>query len=442
MHASNSRSAAVDALVKIENGVLISAALDEALVAHKLNELDRALAAEIVYGSVRMQKTIDYVLNSISSIKINALEPLVRNILRTGAYQILYLDRVPVSAAVNEAVKLAPVKNRRKVSGYINAVLRNLVRKHRSIQFPDLDSDPVGHVAVKYSHPEWLVKRWLDRYGLENTIRFCQINNTSPELHLRVNTLRISLEKLRNSLVEQGIAAEKGRFAPDVLICSRMLSPAADASFEQGYYYIQNESSALVAHALAPRPGEIVYDLCAAPGGKATHLGQLMANQGQIIAVDQTRERIELIQENAARLGISIIKTLVGDARSLQLPTADRVLVDAPCSGLGVLRQRPDARWRRKEQDIDSLAKLQRQILENAATLVKPGGTLVYATCTTEPEENQDMIKWFLERYPHFSQSALPSWFPMSQSVGMTAILPFIHGIDGFFICKLQNNQS
>ena len=176
-----------------------------------------------------------------------------------------------------------------------------------------------------------------------------------------------------------------------------MLSPAADASFEQGYYYIQNESSALVAHALAPRPGEIVYDLCAAPGGKATHLGQLMVNQGQIIAVDQTRERIELIQENAARLGISIIKTLVGDARSLQLPTADRVLVDAPCSGLGVLRQRPDARWRRKEQDIDSLAKLQRQILENAATLVKPGGTLVYATCTTEPEENQDMIKWFLK---------------------------------------------
>lgn len=441
MQESNPRAAAVNALMRIEIGVAISNALDQALKAYRLNNLDRGLATEITYGTVRMQKAIDFALDSISRIRIDSLEPRVRAILRTGAYQILYLSRVPVSAAVNEAVKLASAGKHRKAGGYVNAVLRNLARKSESIKYPDPESDPVRHVAVKHSHPEWIVKRWLHRYGLENTVRFCQINNTSPEIHVRVNTLITSPETLGAHFVEQGALAEKGRFAPDVLVLGRSFSPAADPWLDRGYYYVQNESSALVAHALAPQPGETVYDLCAAPGGKTTHLAQLMDNRGRIIAVDQTDEKVAMIEENAARLRISIIEPMVGDAAVLKLPPADRVLVDAPCSGLGVLRHRPDARWRRRERDILSLAELQRRILANAAAMVKPGGTLVYATCTTEPEENEDTVRWFLKRHPGFILSPLPQWFPPSQHVGMLSILPFIHGIDGFFICKLQNNQ-
>ena len=441
MHKANPRSAAVDALVRIENRVFINKALDDVLSEYELSDLNRGLATEIVYGTVRMQKTIDYILDMISSIKTCDLNQQVRSILRAGAYQILYLDRVPVSAAVNEAVKLAPA-GKLKIRGYINAVLRNLARKHSSISFPDLESDPVSHIAVKHSHPEWLVARWLARYGPEATIKLCEVNNRTPELHLRVNTLKITCDELKALFAEQRIVVEEGRFAPDVLVANKALNPAGDPYFEDGYYYIQNEGSALVAHAVAPLAGETVYDMCAAPGGKATHLAQLMDNQGLIVAVDLNQERLGLILENAARLGISIIKTAEGDAQTIELPNADRVLVDAPCSGLGVLRHRPDARWRKKEQDIQALAKLQRQILANAATMVKPGGTLVYATCTTEPEENQEVIKWFLETHPHFSPSPLPSWFPVCKSVGMVAILPFIHGIDGFFICKMQNNQS
>jgi len=441
MQLSNPRAAAVDALLRIEKGVMISDALDDVLNAYHLSGLDRGLAVEIVYGTVRMQKAIDYALNTISRIKTDTMEPRIRSILRAGAYQILYLSRVPVSAAVNEAVKLVPARDRRRTGGYVNAVLRNLIRKLESIEFPDLSEDPVRHIAVKYSHPEWVIKRWLSRYGLEHTIRFCQINNTSPELHVRVNTLKVSTEQFQDYLAEQGLRAEKGRFAPDILYVSRPFNPAADPGFDQGWYYIQNESSAMVAHALAPVPGETVYDLCAAPGGKATHLAQLMQNRGRIIAVDQTEERVALIDENAARLGITIIKSLTGDAAAMKLPAADKVLVDAPCSGLGVLRHRPDARWRRREQDLHSLAELQRRIMANAAAMVKPGGTLVYSTCTTEPEENQEVIHWFLQTHPSFSLAALPAWFPQSECVGMLAILPFIHGIDGFFICKLQNNQ-
>lgn len=438
---TNPREAAVDALVNVELGAFISDALNQALADYRLSERDKALAVEIVYGTVRMKQALDYRLDAVSKRKMAALEPRMRSILRSGAYQLIYLDRIPPSAAVNESVKLIPRKQRQSAGGYVNAVLRNLIRKLDQIQFPSIESDPVSHIAVKYSHPEWIVERWVKRYGIANTVKFCQINNRSPQLQVRVNSLKTDLPQLQSYFASQGIQAAKARYAPDVLHCDRGIDPNSEPLFQAGHYYVQNESSALAAHAVDPQPGEVVYDLCAAPGGKTTHLAQLMQNQGQIVAVDQTEAKVSLVKENAARLGVSIIDVIIGDAASIELPRADRVLVDAPCSGLGVLRHKPDARWRKREQDINALSKLQREILTNAARLVKPGGTLVYSTCTTEPEENQEVIKWFLEKYPYFRPSALPTWFPASQNLGMVTILPFLYEIDGFFICKLVNSQ-
>lgn len=436
---SNPRAAAVEALVKIEGGLFIQDALNQVIIKYKLSKNNIALTTQIVYGTVRMQNLIDFYLNYLSKLKVEKLNPKVRCILRSGAYQIIYLDRIPVSAAVNESVKLSPSKNRRRISGYINAVLRNLVRNYQNIPLPELDSDPVEYISINYSHPKWMVSRWIKRYGVDNTISFCRINNKIPRVDVRVNTLKTSVEQLKNYFTAKNIDAMAVKYAPDVITLGTSSQIIEDPYFSAGYYYLQNESSALTAYAVNPKAGEVVYDLCAAPGGKSTHLAQLMNDQGKIAAVDQTEERVQLIRENALRLGISIIKSYVGDASELHALPADKVLVDAPCSGLGVLRQNPDIKWRRTEEDINDLVELQRKILNNAVSLVKPGGTLVYSTCTTEPEENENMIRWFLHKYPQFKLADLPNWFPFSDKRGMLSIIPFVHGIDGFFICKMEN---
>jgi len=437
---TNPRAAALTALLLVEKGTFISTALDQVLQEYMLSSLDAALATEILYGTVRMQKAIDHLLNQVSDRRLTELDPRVRQILRIGAYQLLYLDRIPASAAVNESVKLTPPgKNRRGVAGFINAVLRNLIRKRHQLTFPELEKDPVAHIATKYSHPEWMVSRWIKRYGIDHTIKLCQINNTTPKLQVRVNTLKTDRKQLQEHFTTQGITSIPGQYAPDVLTLAQGLNFNVDPLFQNGYYYVQNESSALVAHAVAPKPGDVVYDLCAAPGGKATHIAQLMKNQGKVVAIDRTAEKVALIKENAQRLGTTIVEAFVEDAQSVTLPLADKVLIDVPCSGLGVLRHKPDARWHKREQDITVLTKTQKQILLNAARLVKPGGILVYSTCTTEPEENQEMISWFLQQCPEFRLSSLPSWFPGSSQEGMATILPFLHEIDGFFICKMEN---
>lgn len=436
---NNPRAAAVDALTAVESGAFTAEAVNEVIKTYYLSERDARLATEIVYGSVRMRLTLDYYLNQISKKKVEKLDTRIRNILRTGAYQILFLDRIPPSAAVNESVKLVPRRNRDRSSGFVNAILRNLIRKQSQINFPNLKQDPVAHISTKYSHPGWMVKRWLNRYGIESTIKFCQINNTSPKTDLRVNTLKISSVELQEYFAKKDIILEPGKFASDVFSSKSGMQIINDPYFGAGYYYLQNESSVLVGHAVNPNPGDIIYDLCAAPGGKSTHLAQLLNNNGKIIAFDIDQERIKLIDENLTRLGITAVDVCLGDARNIRLDTVDKVLVDAPCSGLGVLRHKPDARWTKSEQEIFKLVTIQKQILTNAAKLVKPGGQLIYSTCSTEPEENQEIITWFLKTHQNFRLMNLPQWFPGDPNTGKVGILPFIHGIDGFFICKMEN---
>ncbi len=436
---TNPRAAAVEAVVNIEEGDFIQGALNSVISKYELKRIDIALVTEIVYGTVRMQKLIDYYLSHISKLELCRLEAYVRSILRVGAYQIIFLDRIPVSAAVNESVKLAPKKNNRKVRGFINGVLRNIVRKYKDISLPPINPDPIEHISIGYSHPRWMVTRWLKQFGIDNTIKLCQLNNARPLVGIRVNTIKTTLSDIIEYLARQNIPSETGKYAPDVVIAGASFPLVEDPYFLKGFFYLQSESSALVAHAVQPSQGQLIYDLCAAPGGKTTHLAQLMHNQGEIIALDQTESKIRLIKDNLKQQGISIVRTRVGDATSIKLPPADKVLIDAPCSGLGVLRQNPDIKWRRSLEDISELRLLQKRIMTNAANLVKPGGELIYSTCTIEPEENESLIHWFLTNNPKYKLKALPTWFPPGNNVGMLSILPFMHGIDGFFICKMVN---
>ncbi len=438
----NPRDAALNGLLLVERGAFISEALNSLLQEYQLNDKNVRLTTELLYGTVRMQATLDYLLNQISNRKMDSLSPIIRNILRLGSYQLVFLDRIPASAAVNESVKLTPKRNRKPIAGFINGVLRNLARKQDSLTLPDLTTDPTNHIATKYSYPQWMVTRWIERWGVQETVEFCRINNNPRETSLRVNTLKTSVEAVKQALEAKGIHVSLGQFAPDVLLVGPGLQILEDPLFAAGHYYIQNESSALVSHALAPKPGELIYDICSAPGGKSTHIGQLMGNLGDILSIDQTDSKLTLVRENAKRLGVRIIRTLAADATQLPaLPLADRVLVDAPCSGLGVLRHKPDIRWRKSENEIKKLPIIQRDILAQAAKLVKPSGILGYSTCTTEIEENQDIINWFLECHPNFRFFPLPGWFPNTPG-GMVEILPQHYNLDGFFICVLENYEN
>ncbi|NLY11562.1 MAG: 16S rRNA (cytosine(967)-C(5))-methyltransferase RsmB [Firmicutes bacterium] len=436
---TNSREAALQILQELETkGTFLSDALSQISGRANLSEKDQSLLMELTMGTVRMQNALDYYLDKVSKRPMISLLPVVRSILRLGAYQILYLDRIPVSAAVNESVKLAHKFVNRGVAGFINAVLRNLDRRKDSIDFPSWEKDPTTHIVYKHSHPRWLVEKWTEEFGIEETLNLCIANNQPSETTIRVNELKTTKEELRQHFLEKDVEVKDGRYVPDILVLNKGGVALHDPRFSAGHYYFQDESSAFIAHAMDPQPGDLIYDLCSAPGGKSTHMAQLMNNQGKIISIDQNPHRLEHVRENAIRLGITNIEIQVGDAMHLgEMAQADRVLVDAPCSGLGVIRHKPDVKWRKKPNEISDLVIIQRRILSEAQGLVKAGGTLVYSTCTITREENQDMVSWFLTEFPNFKLVDLPSWFPQSVDQYLQ-ILPHIHQIDGFFIAKFK----
>ena len=366
------------------------------------------------------------------------LETVVRNILRTGLYQLQFTDRIPPFAAVNEAVgiarDLAPA-----AAGLVNAILRNALRKKEAIAWPDMAKDPEKAIAVLHSHPPWLVRRLLASYGVEETVAICRTNNAIPPLALRVNSLKASREQVIAALAEEGITAEETLFSPDGIT---LASPAAalrkNACFRQGLIRIQDEASQLIARLVAPEPGERLLDLCAGSGGKTLHLAALMENRGSITAVDLHSARLRMLREEAERLGV----TIVGDADGRRRPhrsssfreTFDRVLLDAPCSGLGTLRRNPEIRWRIAPADINRCMKLQNLLLARAAEYVRPGGRLVYSVCTVTPEENEMVIGKFLKNHIDFkvvSPRTLPP--ALVDAGGFFRSAPHLHGTDGFF---------
>ncbi|TYO97374.1 16S rRNA (cytosine(967)-C(5))-methyltransferase RsmB [Desulfallas thermosapovorans] len=451
-HKANTREAALKVLLAVdEREAYANLALGSVLDKTSPGKLDRAFITELVYGTLRTQNTLDWALGHFLRRPLAGLSTVVRNILRLGAYQVMFMDRVPDSAAVNESVILARRYGHEGIVKFINGVLRNLVRGKERLNYPDPGKDPVQYIALRHSHPAWLVRKWLDDFGFEETEALCVANNQPAPNTVRVNTLKTSATELMERLKTLGVEAQRGRYAADCLHLHGFVSLGSLAPFQEGQLQAQDESSILVGQALRPLPGARVLDVASAPGGKATHLAQLMQNRGEIKALDVHRHKIKLIEENCRRLGVQIVQPVLADAR--QIPEeyrgwADYVLVDAPCSGLGVLRRRPDARWRKDEEQINSLTELQAQILESAAAALKPGGVLVYSTCTITREENLEQVERFLLKHPGYRPESLVEFLPASLDHGKTMsrgylqILPHVHGLDGFFMARLRKSGA
>ena len=452
MNNLTARGMAVQMLTRVE----VERAYANILLQNNIGKLtdsrDRQFVTLLVNGALKHRLTLDYALRRYLSKPMSVLPHEVRAILRIGAFQLLYVDKVPDAVAVNESVKLA--KGFPKYTGLVNVVLRKVMSTAWEFSWPDSKRETVRYLSVRYSHPEWMVQRWLKRWGLEETEALCLANNEPAHTWIRTNTLKISRENLRDRLIQEGLIVELGTQIPESLRIQNFGALDRLESFREGLFTVQDESSQLVAHVLNPKPGQRVLDACSAPGGKATHLAQMMQDQGEILAFDIHAHKLDLIQQLTQRLGISIIEPQLGDARDLpgvRLGSQQCVLVDAPCSGLGVLRRRADLRWQREEQDLKQFPFLQLAILERASSCVDVDGDLVYSTCTTEPEENFEVIKKFRSEHPKFEPVNLVEALPFAlenprdiqqAKKGMLQILPNRHGMDGFFLAKFRRTSQ
>jgi 16S rRNA (cytosine967-C5)-methyltransferase len=440
---SPARAAAVRVLEHVASRqAFADLALEAELHRRPLSERDTALATELVYGTLRWQRYLDWVLAPHSRRPLESLDPRPLVLLRLTAYQVVFLDRVPAFAAVNDAVSLARVRRTSGAPAFVNAVLRSFVRRGTAEREPAPPDDPLEALALRCSFPTWLAARWVRRYGPDAGEMLMRAMNERPSVTLRANTLKHGRDALAKRLrTEQHLASQPTRYAPEGLVVEHAGRPATWPTFADGLFAVQDEASMLVAHLVDPRPGEVIADACAAPGTKTTHLGQLMRNRGRILAFDPHPARLGLVEDSARRLGVDIIETLAGGVETLAVRFAeqcDAVLVDAPCSNLGVLRRNPEAKWRRQPSDLAASAARQREILTAAATMVKPGGRLVYATCSLEPEENEEVTRAFLDRRRDIRVDA-PASFPLAlEADGHLRCLPHRHGTDGFSAVRFE----
>ncbi|MEK4565379.1 16S rRNA (cytosine(967)-C(5))-methyltransferase RsmB [Alkalihalobacillus sp. FSL R5-0424] len=440
------RESALDVLLKIEKNQAYShLLLNETRKKAGLDRRDSALLTEIVYGTIQRKLTLDYYIKPLIKKDLAKLDTWVLVLLRLSVYQMVYLDRVPERAVVHEAVTIAKSLGHKGISGMVNGVLRSFQRTER----PSFNAikDPVERLSIQTSHPSWLLKRWIEQYGLEETEAMCMENLTPAPVSMRVNVVKTSREALLDQLAEEGIEARPAELTEDGIIIVKgavFESPA----YLSGLMTAQDESSMLVARALAPEEGMKVLDTCAAPGGKTTHLAERMNNQGEVLALDLHPQKVKLIKQQASRLELSIIEAQALDARKLVDHTEryDRVLVDAPCTGFGVLKRKPDIKWAKSEKDVQQIATIQKDILQAASTCVSIGGLLVYSTCTVDKDENEETVKAFLAENPQFSLDAslkdrLPKALDSDRFTdGMVTVLPQDHHSDGFFITALKRN--
>ena len=434
------RELAMQVLQKIHvESAYANVALAQTLRDTQLAERDRRFLTELVYGVTKVGESLDYMIGQYVA-DIRKAQPAIRELLRLGFYQIFVMDRVPPSAACNTAVELAKKHGRRGADSFVNGVLRAALRA------PERAALPTGRdaraLALRTWHPKWLVERWMRAYGYERTEELCRCNNTSAPLSVRVNTLRTNRPALMEQFMAAGAEVRASALAPEGILLRAHGALDELAPLRMGLAQVQDESSMLVAHVLGADPGMTVIDACAAPGGKTTHIAQRMENRGRILAFDIYEEKIRRIEQNARRLGISIIETQLRDAREIGAAyeaMADRVLVDAPCSGLGVLRRKPDARWKKSASDRKTLPPIQRAILRSAAQAVKHGGILVYSTCTMEECENAAVVRAFLETHADFVLEETGAFLPEQKTAErMVQIMPEPDGPDGFFIARMR----
>ncbi len=404
---------------------------------------ERAFLNALVYGVLRWRGRIDTIISHFSKIPLKKIEPGVLNALRMGVFQVERMDSVPVHAAVDTSVGLVKTLSGRRAAGFANGILRNVSRNMDRVRFPDAGKDPAPAFAARKSFPEWLVKRWLDRFGTEETGRLCDAINEIPPVTVRANSLTTGRSDLIGAPGFETIGAKKTLFSPvGIEIKGRSSSIFKSEAFKNGCFQVQDEAAQLVSYMLGPKPGHSVLDACAGLGGKTGHIAELMKNRGAILAIDSNREKLAKLAREMKRLKVSTVKAMRFDIlkeNGNNPGMFDKVLVDAPCSGLGVLRRNPDAKWKMAEEKLEMRAKLQSVFLDNVADRVKPSGSLVYAACSMEPEENEKIAEKFLTDHPQFIVDKKLPGLPekarrLVNSAGFLKTYPHLHKMDGFFV--------
>ena len=486
------RKQAVSVLVKVEKeGAFANLALANALKGDSLSQRDKAFVMALVLGVLRNQKRLDGKLAALSKEPLIKLKPHVRNLLRLAIYQLDHMQDIPESAVVDTAVELGREIGHVGIGRYVNAVLRTYIRERPAPSSADGENqgnydsfegqstfvDEAGEVSFsgnyssqmdfnqnslvdslseRYSMPPWLVSRWLDRFGEKESLALLAACQNPPKLTLRVNETACDTAAFAEILQNKGIKVQRSTLVPScltVLDRRTVRGPIENIpGFADGMFSVQDQSAAFVSLVVSPQPGEQIIDLCAAPGGKSLNLAELMDNKGKVIAVDKNENRLNLIKTNRLRLGLTNLEIICGDGTNIKLPPADKVLVDAPCSGTGVINKRADIRLKRTKLDIDILTTLQKELLKNASLLVKEGGCLIYSTCSIEQEENEDIFSWFLSTFKDFESDDLSPFFPAgalaaygladSARHGYALFLPSKHDVSGFFVARFKKRLS
>lgn len=410
---------------------------------NELNRVQKAFVTQLVNGTLRNLIQIDYIIGQFSKTPIRKMKPLIINSLRIGVFQIMYMDKVPVSAACNEAVKIVKAHGFKNLSGFVNGILRNAARNKDNIPYPN--ENTAEYLSVRYSYPQWIIDYWLEDHDFETVRAMCKSNNETPEIALCVNTIKTNTSELKDILKKEGVAIKESSCNSDCLYISKISNITDLEAYKKGMFHIMDESALMAVKILSPKKGSSVIDVCAAPGGKSFACAYAMKNKGSIISGDIYDHKAKLIEEGAKRLGIDIITTKVEDARDIKGVKADYVIVDAPCSGLGLVRKKPDIKYNKSMEDIESLSNLQREILANCEKLVAPNGVLLYSTCTISHKENLDNVAWFCNEFG-FEAEDISQYIPAvlkcpSLKKGYIEITPNLIGSDGFFIARLRRKQ-
>ncbi len=435
------RGLAVKILNRVERtDAYLDKLVNNELRSHELSDQDKGLLNELVTGVVRWQIKLDWVLNGFYRGNFPKADVNVKNAMRVALYQLMFLDRIPHHAAVNEAVEFVKRLRNERYAGIVNGVLRNIERHLHEIRYPDRNETLEHYLSVFHAHPIWKVKRWLERYGEEQTEKLLIANNQKPPLTIRINKIKIQPAEFISLLDKEGFDYTPSSYLDYYVHLQGASGMAQLDLFRKGYFSIQDESAGLAGKLLDPKPHERIIDLCSAPGGKAMHLAEMMNNTGEVIAVEKYPARADLIKSAAERLGVTNIKIVAEDANSFDAAIADRVIVDVPCTGLGVVRKKPDIKLKRDVSDIPKLTKLQYILLVKAASLTKPGGILVYSTCTIEPDENEAIVQRFLENNKNFAIDDPTSFVNKDFITERKTVetYPHMHTMDGSFAARLK----
>ena len=441
----DTRSLAVKILTRVERtDSYLDKLIDYEIRADELNDYDKSLLNEICHGVMRWFRRLDWFLNGFYRGQYEKCVPEVKNALRVALYQILFLNKIPDYAAVNEAVDFVKKFSTQKHGDIVNGLLRTIIRTKNDLVYPTREIDEVKYLGIMQSHPNWMVKRWIHKYGFDEAEKLAESNNKRPILTLRINKLKINKDEFIRRFAEKSFSYRFCRHI-DYFVTLRLMSKIyLDEDFQFGHFAVQDESAGFPSILLAPQESDWVLDMCAAPGGKTTHLSQLMNNKGKVIAVDKYETKINTMKANVQRLGVTNIEFVQNDLLELQSDFInslkfDKILLDAPCSGLGVLSKKPDIRWKREPEDILNLSRMQKKMLSNAANYLKPGGVIVYSTCTIEPEENSEVVKDFLASHPDFMVDDASRYISrdLVNADGFVETFPHKHNIDGSFAARL-----